>query len=159
MPDFRVLLVEDDPADVRLIQRAFGAIPGSAPIIRLTNGDEAVSYFSGESPFENRAAYPIPALLLLDIKLPRRSGFEVLQWLRKQDSGLRRLPVIMLTSSRHSADINRAYDLGANSYLAKPETSVQLQQLASEVLSYWLQFNESPDLYGDSGAPVGRMRF
>jgi CheY-like chemotaxis protein len=84
--------------------------------------------------------------MLLDIKLPRRSGFEVLQWLRGQNSALKRLPVIMLTSSRHSADINRAYDLGANSYLAKPETAAQLQQLASEFRSYWLSFNESPDL-------------
>jgi CheY-like chemotaxis protein len=152
MAELRVLLVEDDPADVRLIQRAFNTLPSPVAISRLTNGDEAVSYFSGDAPFENRAAFPIPELLLLDIKLPRRSGFEVLQWLRKQDSGLRRLPVIMLTSSRHSADINRAYDLGANSYLSKPETGQQLQQLASEILSYWLKLNEAPDLHGN-GAP------
>jgi CheY-like chemotaxis protein len=90
-------------------------------MFRLTNGDDAVAYLSGDAPYENRAAYPMPNVLLLDIKLPRRSGFEVLEWVRRQKSNLRRLPVVMLTSSRHSADINRAYDLGANSYLAKPE--------------------------------------
>jgi CheY-like chemotaxis protein len=90
--------------------------------------------------------YPIPSLILLDIKLPRRSGFEVLEWIRKQRSGLKRLPVVMLTSSRHSADINRAYDLGANSYLTKPDTASKLGHLASLVQSYWFSCNENPDL-------------
>jgi CheY-like chemotaxis protein len=146
MPDKPVLLVEDDPSDVRLIQRAFGKLEQPVQLIRLTDGDDVVDYLGGKHPYENRALHPVPALMLLDIKLPRRSGFEVLQWLRGQNSALKRLPVIMLTSSRHSADINRAYDLGANSYLAKPETAAQLQQLASEFRSYWLSFNESPDL-------------
>jgi CheY-like chemotaxis protein len=115
-------------------------------MIRLSNGDEVVDYLAGIAPYENRAVYPIPSLILLDIKLPRRSGFEVLEWIRKQRSGLKRLPVVMLTSSRHSADINRAYDLGANSYLAKPDTASKLGQLASLVQSYWFSCNENPDL-------------
>jgi CheY-like chemotaxis protein len=147
MPHGPVLLIEDDPADVRLIQRAFRKIEPDLSLIRLTNGDDAVSYLSGDSPYENRAAYPVPCVLLLDIKLPRRSGFEVLEWVRKQSSNLRRLPVVMLTSSRHSADINRAYDLGANSYLAKPETPSELDELASNFESYWFSLNESPDLH------------
>src|SRR5689334_9421673 len=142
MRDRLVLLVEDDPADVRLIQRAFGKLQTSVPMTRLTNGDDAVAYLSGEAPYENRAAYPIPAVVLLDIKLPRRSGFEVLGWLRRQTSALRRLPVVMLTSSKHSADVNRAYDLGANSYLAKPETPSDLDRLASEFNTYWLSLNQ-----------------
>jgi CheY-like chemotaxis protein len=158
MPEGRLMLIEDDPADVRLIQRAFNTLPEAIPIMRLTNGDEAVAYFSGDTPFENRAAYPIPSLVLLDIKLPRRSGFEVLEWLRRQPSGLKRLPVIMLTSSRHSADINRAYDLGANSYLAKPETGSKLQQLVAVILTYWMKLNVAPDLHGDSDASAGRLR-
>ena len=155
MAEGPVLLVEDDPSDVRLIQRAFGKLEINVPLIRLTNGDEAVSYLSGDSPFENRAAYPMPSVVLLDIKLPRRSGFELLEWLRRQDSGLKRLPVVVLTSSRHSADINRAYDLGANSYLTKPETAAELQALASQFQSYWLKLNEDPDLH--TGTP-GRAR-
>jgi CheY-like chemotaxis protein len=156
MAEGRVLLVEDDPSDVRLIQRAFNNLPQTISIVRLKNGDDAVSYLSGDAPYENRAAYPMPSVILLDIKLPRRSGFEVLEWLRKQESGLKRMPVIMLTSSRHAADINRAYDLGANSYLAKPETSEDLQQLASDFQSYWLKLNEAPDLQGGLAA---RFRF
>lgn len=146
MPDKTVLLVEDDPSDVRLIQRAFGRLDHPVPMIRLTDGDEVVDYLGGRAPYENRALYPIPVLMLLDLKLPRRSGFEVLQWLRGQNSGLKRLPVIMLTSSRHSADINRAYDLGANSYLAKPETASQLQDMAARFRSYWMNCNEPPDI-------------
>lgn len=153
MAEGPMLLVEDDPADVRLIQRAFGKLADNVQVIRLKDGDEAVAYLSGEAPFENRAAYPMPSVLLLDIKLPRRSGFEVLQWLRRQDSGLKRMPVIMLTSSRHSVDVNRAYDLGANSYLTKPETASGLQSLASQLQSYWLELNQSPDLFGGA---VGR---
>ena len=156
MPSGPVLLIEDDPADVRLIQRAFRKIEPNLPIIRLTNGDDAVSYLMGDTPYENRTAYPIPAVILLDIKLPRRSGFEVLEWVRRQRSNLRRLPVIMLTSSRHSADINRAYDLGANSYLAKPENASDLDELASGFESYWLSLNESPDVH--EGPPPRGLR-
>ncbi|HUK48620.1 MAG TPA: response regulator [Terriglobales bacterium] len=139
-----VLLVEDDPSDFRLIQRAFNKLPNGFEILRLTNGDDAVAYLSGDDPYENRAAHPMPSLVLLDLKLPRRSGFEVLQWLRRQPAGLCRMPVVVLTSSRHTADINRAYDLGANSYLVKPETGGQLDNLASEFRSYWLRLNEFP---------------
>jgi CheY-like chemotaxis protein len=155
MPNGPLLLVEDDPADVRLIQRAFRKIEANLEMIRLTNGDDAVSYLSGDSPYENRSAFPVPSMLLLDIKLPRRSGFEVLEWVRKQRSNLRRLPVVMLTSSRHSADINRAYDLGANSYLAKPENPSQLAELASGFEAYWLTLNETPDLHEGPSPPRG----
>lgn len=146
MPLTPVLLVEDDPSDFRLIQRAFNKVSEGFQMFRLTNGDEVVEYLSGDGPYENRAAYPMPALVLLDLKLPRRSGFEVLQWLRRQVSGLNRLPVIILTSSRHSADINRAYDLGANSYLVKPDTGAQLEELATQFQTYWLRMNEFPSL-------------
>ena len=155
MRDGLVLLVEDDPSDVRLIQRAFSKLVVNVSMTRLTNGDDAVSYLSGEDPYENRAAYPVPAVLLLDIKLPRRSGFEVLDWLRRQKSPLRRLPVVMLTSSKHSADVNRAYDLGANSYLAKPQTPSELNDLAANFQTYWLSLNLPPELYGSS-VVVGR---
>ncbi len=146
MPDAPVLLVEDDTSDFRLIQRAFGKLDTPIAMLRLSNGDDAVDYLAGVAPYENRAVHPMPALILLDIKLPRRSGFEVLEWIRKQRSGLKRLPVVMLTSSRHSADINRAYDLGANSYLAKPDTPSKLGELASLVQSYWFSCNENPDI-------------
>jgi DNA-binding response OmpR family regulator len=146
MPVTPVLLVEDDPTDFRLIQRSFNKLSDAFQMFRLTNGDEVIDYLSGDGPYENRGAYPMPALVLLDLKLPRRAGFEVLQWLRRQASGLNRLPVIILTSSRHSADINRAYDLGANSYLVKPDTGAQLDELAAQFQTYWLRLNEFPSL-------------
>jgi DNA-binding response OmpR family regulator len=148
MPQIPILLVEDDPTDYRLIQRAFNKLNNGFEIFRLTNGDEVVAYLGGNSPYENRGAHPMPAIVLLDLKLPRRSGFEVLEWLRRQSSGLNRMPVIVLTSSRHSSDINRAYDLGANSYLVKPDTSAELEELASQFQTYWLGLNEFPSLGG-----------
>ena len=139
-----ILLVEDDPADVRLIQRAFEKTDVGARITRLPNGDDAVAYLAGHAPFDNRNNYPLPALLLLDIKLPRRSGFEVLSWLRSRKDGLQRIPVVMLTSSRHSVDVNRAYDLGANSYLTKPDTNEQLTKMLATFDQYWMSYNEHP---------------
>jgi CheY-like chemotaxis protein len=140
-----ILLVEDDPNDARLVQRAFSrsaATPVS--VLRLQNGDEAVQYLRGDAPYDNRISHPMPMVLLLDIKLPRRSGFEVLQWIRTRTDALRRLPVVMLTSSTHSADINRAYDLGANSYVSKPENSDDLNELVRLFTSYWVRANQPP---------------
>ena len=114
------MLVEDDNADAMLIERAFRKARINNPVRRLGDGDAAVQYLSGIHPFEDRNANPLPILILLDLKLPRRSGFEVLSWIREQDNGLQRLPIVVLTSSSHSQDVNRAYDLGANSYLVKP---------------------------------------
>jgi CheY-like chemotaxis protein len=90
---------------------------------------------------------------LLDIKLPRRSGFEVLSWIRRDPRPLRRLPVVMLTSSRHSVDINRAYELGANGYTVKPDTSAELVDLLKSVKTFWLEKNEFPITSPASPAP------
>jgi CheY-like chemotaxis protein len=146
MAEGPVLLIEDDASDSRLVQRAFAKLKPSVPMIRLTHGDEAVAYLAGEAPYENRALHPIPSVILLDIKLPRRSGFEVLEWIRTQESRLKRVPVVMLTSSRHQVDVNRAYDLGVNSYLVKPSNNSELEQLASTFHAYWLEANANPDL-------------
>jgi len=139
-----VLLVEDDPNDARLVQRAFSRSGVKASVLRLQNGDEAVSDLGGEAPYDNRVLHPVPKLMLLDIKLPRRSGFEVLQWVRMRTDALRRMPIVMLTSSTHSIDINLAYDLGANSYVSKPESSNQLNELVRLFTSYWLRTNQPP---------------
>ena len=148
MPRKNVLLVEDDPADARLIQRAFDRSGIEASMMRLQNGDDAVAYLQGRPPFDNRAVHPLPNILILDIKLPRRSGLEVLEWIRSRTEELRLLPVVMLTSSRHAVDINRAYDLGANSYLAKPESTEQLLALMNNLKTYWLILNEEPAITG-----------
>ncbi|HEY2115363.1 MAG TPA: response regulator [Candidatus Angelobacter sp.] len=146
MSEGPVLLIEDDVSDFRLVQRAFAKMKPSMSMIRLSHGDEAVSYLAGEAPYENRALHPLPSVILLDIKLPRRSGFEVLEWIRMQESRLKRLPIVMLTSSRHQVDVNRAYDLGVNSYLVKPSNNAELEQLASTFHAYWMEVNANPDL-------------
>jgi CheY-like chemotaxis protein len=141
-----VLLVEDDANDARLVQRAFTRISVPVSVVRVPNGDEAVSYLRGEAPGAQGALHAVPLVVLLDIKLPRRSGFEVLQWVRAQAEPLKRLPIVMLTSSTESADINRAYDLGANSYLAKPPSTEKLNELVRMFAGYWLEANRAPAL-------------
>ena len=139
-----VLLVEDDISDFRLIQRAFAKLRPNVPMIRLSHGDEAVAYLAGDAPYENRSLHPFPCVILLDIKLPRRSGFEVLEWIRSQESTLKRVPIIMLTSSNHHVDVNKAYELGVNSYLVKPSNNSELEQLVSTFRAYWVELNQGP---------------
>jgi CheY-like chemotaxis protein len=139
-----ILFVEDDSADARLTQRALQKTENSAQVFRVENGDDAVKYLEGQAPFQNRGTHPFPYLMLLDIKLPRRSGLEVLQWVRAQEGGIALLPVVMLTSSRHQADVNKAYAYGVNSYLTKPETYSQLTEMMSALQTYWLRHNEEP---------------
>jgi CheY-like chemotaxis protein len=115
-----ILLVEDDSNDVLLLQRAFRRAGLTHALQVVTDGDQAVAYLTGQGQYNDRTAHPIPSLILLDLKLPRRSGLEVLAWLRGESSDVKKLPVIVLTSSRLSEDVDRAYALGANSYMAKP---------------------------------------
>jgi CheY-like chemotaxis protein len=115
-----ILLVEDDSNDVLLLQRAFRRAGLNHALQVVSDGDQAVSYLAGDGDYSDRTKHPLPALILLDLKLPRRSGLEVLEWLRGQPAEIKALPVIVLTSSRLSEDVDRAYGLGANSYMAKP---------------------------------------
>ncbi|WP_250121884.1 response regulator [Chroococcidiopsis sp. CCMEE 29] len=140
---YTILLVEDDPNDVFLIQRAFRRINLANPIQVVQDGEAAVLYLSGQEPYADRDRYPFPILVLLDLKLPRRSGLEVLEWLRQQPK-LKRLPVVVLTSSRENSDLNRAYDLGANSYLVKPVAFDGLLEMVRSLNQYWLILNEKP---------------
>ena len=140
-----ILLVEDSPDDALLIQRAFRKANLANPVQLVRDGEEAVAYLSGAAPYDDRGRFPLPVFMLLDLKLPRRSGLEVLAWLR-QESVVRRLPVVVLTSSRESVDVNRAYDLGVNSYLTKPVGFEALIEMVKNVNLYWLVLNESPEL-------------
>jgi CheY-like chemotaxis protein len=141
---YPILLVEDSPDDALLIQRAFRKANLANPVQLVRDGEEAVAYLSGAPPYEDRSRFPLPVFMLLDLKLPRRSGLEVLAWLR-QESALKRLPVVVLTSSRESVDVNRAYDLGVNSYLTKPVGFEALLEMVKNVNLYWLVLNEHPE--------------
>lgn len=137
-----ILLVEDDPADVFRIQRAFRKTNLASSLEVVTDGEKAIDYLSGQEVYQDRDRYPLPSLMLLDLKLPRRSGFEVLSWLRNE-SDIKHLPVVVLTSSDQQVDIKRAYSLGANSYLTKPPAPNALLEMVQVVGLYWLSFNRS----------------
>lgn len=140
--NYTILLVEDDHNDVLLIKRAFEKVKIANPIIVMNDGEEAISYLAGREPYVERA---LPMLVLLDLKLPRKSGHEVLEWLRQQQT-LKRLPVVVLTASSESSDINRAYDLGANSYLVKPVTFDALVEMVKTLNLYWLILNKRAEV-------------
>jgi two-component system response regulator len=132
----KILHVEDNPDDVMLVGLAFTKAGVSANLEVATDGEKAIA------ALENKAE-ALPSCVLLDIKLPSISGFEVLSWIRGQPR-FKRLPVIMLTSSMLPHDINRAYDLGANSYLVKPPELDTLISLAKTIDLYWLRTNTRP---------------
>lgn len=140
-----VLLVEDDPNDIRLTQRAFRMAGLNVSLQIVQDGDSAVSYLNGEAEYQNRDRYPFPILALLDLKLPRRSGHEVLSWVRQQPQ-IKRLPIVVLTSSKELVDINQAYDLGANAYLTKPIGFAALLELIRTLNLFWLLLNEYPEI-------------
>jgi len=145
---YSILLVEDDPNDIILIKRAFEKTRITNPLQVVEDGEEAISYLAGKGRYADREKYPLPMLLLLDLKLPRKSGHEVLEWLCQQPI-LKRLTVVVLTSSQQSSDINRAYDLGANSYLVKPVTFDALVEMVKTLNLYWLLLNENPIIEGE----------
>ena len=122
-----ILLAEDDQNDVFFMQRAFSQARLLNPLKVVRDGEETIHYLQGEGVYADRVQYPFPVLLLLDLRMPRRNGFEVLEWLRQQP-GLKRLTVVVLTSSKEGPDINRSYDLGANSYLIKPPDADTLRE-------------------------------
>lgn len=140
-----ILLVEDDDNDIVLIRRAIDRAGLKVRLCVARDPIDAVHYLQGHGKFADRAEYPVPMLMLLDIKLPRGSGFDVLRWVRER-SGIKRLPVVVLTSSNADRDINMAYELGANSYIVKPLTFESLLQVARTVEMYWLMLNQAPDL-------------
>ena len=148
-----ILLVEDNPDDVFLIERAFRRASLVGPI-HVADGEAAVEYLSGSGPYADRTRHPLPSLMVLDLKLPRKSGLEVLAWLRQQPI-LARLPVVVLTSSAENADINRAYDLGVNSYLVKPVSPDALQEMVRTLGLYWAGLNHTPEIRRPESAPPG----
>ena len=141
-----ILLADDEPNDVFLMKRAFNRAGTGSLLQVVADGEEVIAYLNGESPWDDRSAFPLPSLILLDLKMPRRNGLEVLGWIRAQRPEIRRLPVIILTSSRQSADINSAYDLGANSYLVKPVNFEKLVDLVKALEQYWLALSQNPDI-------------
>jgi len=137
--DDLILIVEDDPDDRDLLARAFRKAKVETPLHFAVDGNEALTFLDRAGSVPDRIR---PVVILLDLKLPGRSGFEVLEWIKGQPL-LRSIPVIILTSSRESIDLQRAYDLGANSYLVKPARPDELLRMVEQIDAYWLGLNES----------------
>jgi len=138
-----VLYAEDDENDVFLMERAFKQAGIVNPLHIATDGKLAIDYLSGSGLYANREQYPIPCLALLDLKMPGKSGFDVLKWLRTQPA-ISTLPVIVLTSSNQDSDIHRAYLIGANGYLIKPGRPDELAVMVKGIKDYWLTQNRVP---------------
>jgi CheY-like chemotaxis protein len=131
-----ILLAEDREDDVILLQRAFKKARFDRPLMVVRDGDEVVRYLAGHGQFADRTLYPIPDLLLLDLKLPLMDGFEVLRWI-KQQSHLKNLPVIVLTLSNRIRDVNEAYALGAYSFLIKTTDFDDAAAFSQSLAFFW----------------------
>lgn len=140
-----ILLVDDDPNDRLLIERAFQKAGLKSVLRTAPGGAEAIDYLRGISKFADRSRYPLPFLVLLDLKMPAVGGFDVLQWIRSQPS-LKRLLVVVLTSSNLQTDVDRAYELGANSYLVKPVEFDSMVSMIQRFEIYWTEINRVPTL-------------
>jgi DNA-binding response OmpR family regulator len=141
-----ILLVEDREDDVLLVTRAFEKANFQNPMHVVRDGEEAVAYLKGEGKYAHRAEYPLPDLMLLDLKMPRMNGFDVLRWLRTQ-SGLSSIRVIVLTSCEDIRDVNLAYKLGANSFLVKPLDFEHFVETSKVLRNYWLWLDKGPEAF------------
>jgi CheY-like chemotaxis protein len=145
MPEHGViLLAEDREDDILLTRRAFARARIVNPVFVVRDGEECISYLKGDGRFSNRDEYPLPALLLLDLKMPRKDGFDVLHWIRWQP-GLSNLRVIVLTSSDRIWDVNRAYALGANSFLVKPHDFTDMTSMLQTLRNDWILLSREPE--------------
>lgn len=142
-----ILLVEDNDDDVFLLTRALERAQVTQPVHRAETGQSAIDYLHGAGRFSDRNEFPIPCLVLLDLKLPEMPGLEVLKWIRTH-ADYRTLPVIVLSSSNQDLDIKDAYQLGANSYLVKPPNLEALIEMAQMIKQYWLAMNRMPRKLG-----------
>ena len=133
-----ILVAEDDPTDAYFLERAFkrAGIPVTLHFVR--DGQEVIDYLQGEGQFSDRVRHPLPRLVLLDLKMPRVDGFDVLEWVRKQP-GLNGLTIVIFSSSGEPRDINRAYGLGANSFIVKPHSMEELMKLVGSFKKHWLE--------------------
>jgi CheY-like chemotaxis protein len=136
-----VLLVEDNPDDIFLMKRAMQRAGVTNPVFIVEDGQEAIDYLFGQGRFSDRKRFPLPVLVVLDLKLPLLSGHDVLERIRALPA-LENIVVVVLSSSQEAIDVERAYTSGANSYLVKPSTMDKLLDVARALNEYWLQLNE-----------------
>jgi CheY-like chemotaxis protein len=151
-----ILIAEDNEDEILLVRLAFHKAKVANPLHFVRDGLEAISYLAGADQYSNRAEYPLPSLFLLDLKMPRVDGFEVLEWVREQPS-LARLRIVILTGSHDVRDVNKAYELGASSYLIKPVDFSQFVDLSVAVHGYWMWLSKLPETHSEGPGP-GSLR-
>jgi CheY-like chemotaxis protein len=149
-----VLLVEDIDDDAELVRRAFAKGNVVNPLQIVRTGEEALEYLTGTGRYSNRAEYPLPELLLLDLKLPGIDGFQVLRWIRQQPE-LKALRVVVLTSSEALSDATEAYKAGANSFLVKPIDFNDFVNVTNAIQGYWLWTSRTPEITRPLRRPKG----
>jgi len=150
-----ILLVEDDPAHAEIVRRNFVNFRMANQLIHVADGQEALDYLFRQGEFQDPNRSPRPHLILLDLRLPKVDGMEVLK-IVKADAGLASIPVIVLTTSSAGPDNIKAYGYHANSYLVKPVDFSQFRKLMDAIGFYWLVWNQDPDSHGNVGVFPGK---
>lgn len=131
-----ILVAEDNVLEALLLKKAFAAARINRPVHIVSDGQEAIEYLYGTGPYSDRVKHPFPDFLMLDLKMPRMDGFDVLRWLRTHPE-CSVVPTIVLTNSALPDDVQRAYELGANSYIVKPQQLNDLVRMIQCVCEYW----------------------
>jgi CheY-like chemotaxis protein len=139
-----VLVAEDNPNDVFLVRRAFQENKALNPVHAVGNGDEAIQYLAGEGRFADRAAYPFPALFLLDLKMPVKDGLEVLRWLHEHPDIPGKLPVVVLSSAELPTETQMAYAMDIQACIVKPLSYDELREKIRILKEYWLDYEAQP---------------
>jgi CheY-like chemotaxis protein len=148
-----VLAAEDEETDRFILKRAFQKAGIHHSLLFVCDGEEAIDYLNGTEPYHDRARYPLPSLLLLDLKMPRRTGFEVLAWLAAAPE-FKSLPVVVLSSSSHESDTQKARQLGAREYIVKPHDLSQFVEMVRDLCGRWLGIShDSPEPPTGSAPP------
>lgn len=134
--EYTILVLEDDPNDVLLLKRAFKKNDINYPVFVAQDGEQGLAYLKGEGEFSDRKKHPFPKVIILDLKMPKVGGMEVLRYLQ-ENPRLRVIPTIVLSASEQDLDVARAYDFGANTYMVKPGTFDELVTMVKVIHSYW----------------------
>lgn len=137
-----ILQVEDDSNDVFFLQHAMKKAGVANPIHVVSDGQQAIDYLQGVGKFADRVRYPLPSLVLLDLKLPYVMGLDVLRWIREQPGSA--MVVVVMSASAEDADIAAAYRLGANAFLTKPSEANKLEDIVKAIRDFWLTHNTMP---------------
>ena len=141
--EFEVLIIEDSPSDAEMTIRAMTKRNFATRILHVKDGNEALIFLHGQGKWEGRQTKDIPKLVLIDLKMPKINGKECLMRMKEHER-LKKIPVVVFSSSREDSDINECYDLGANGYVVKPVGSEEFEKAIVDLAGYWLAVNEPP---------------